>query len=284
MAMSPGNQAITGGTVLRAPAIQSPNYAAGTSGWIIRQDGSAEFNNGIFRGSIEVGPNPGQHFVVNNTTTGDVVDVYNSSNQLVMSIDDNGNVTTFNPSTADSASLFSNGLHWTNTTRPPAGEPRIYGQGDSTNGNVITLATDEAVTGTGFAELQLFDTKANAGGPSSIMAFQRMTNTGTGGLLGTVVQTDGYGTGNYNFVHAGVYSGTVAGGDGHWIFNHGCSFQPVIGILTPWDATAADGIFQYMLWNGPFPNSTQCRVVTRTPSGGVPADGTLVGVHAAFFG
>lgn len=32
--------------------IQSPNYVAGTSGWIVRQDGSAEFNNVIARGSV----------------------------------------------------------------------------------------------------------------------------------------------------------------------------------------------------------------------------------------
>lgn len=92
MAMSPGNQAITGGTVLRSPAIQSPNYVAGVSGWIVRQDGSAEFNSGTFRGSIEVGSLTGQHFWVNNPNTTDVIDVYSSSNQLVFSIDNNGRV------------------------------------------------------------------------------------------------------------------------------------------------------------------------------------------------
>lgn len=35
----------TGGTALRLPAIQSPNFVNGVSGWIIRQDGSAQFNS-----------------------------------------------------------------------------------------------------------------------------------------------------------------------------------------------------------------------------------------------
>lgn len=51
MAMVPENP-VVGGTVLRRAAIQSPNYVAGVSGWIIKQDGSVEFNNGTFRGTI----------------------------------------------------------------------------------------------------------------------------------------------------------------------------------------------------------------------------------------
>jgi hypothetical protein len=43
---------IVGGTVLRTPAIQSPNYVPGVSGWIIRIDGSAEFANLTIRGQF----------------------------------------------------------------------------------------------------------------------------------------------------------------------------------------------------------------------------------------
>jgi hypothetical protein len=54
--MTPGNPAV-GATVLRTPAIQSPNYATGTTGWIVRSDGSAEFNNITIRGAtIEGSP------------------------------------------------------------------------------------------------------------------------------------------------------------------------------------------------------------------------------------
>jgi hypothetical protein len=45
---------ITGGTVLRIPAIQSPNFAANSAGWKIAQDGSAQFNNVTLIGSIVI--------------------------------------------------------------------------------------------------------------------------------------------------------------------------------------------------------------------------------------
>lgn len=46
---------IVGGNVLIRPAIQSPNYSAGISGWAIKRDGSAEFNNLTVRGSFSTG-------------------------------------------------------------------------------------------------------------------------------------------------------------------------------------------------------------------------------------
>lgn len=45
---------IVAGNVLVRNAIQSPNYVAGSMGWIIRRDGSAEFSNAIFRGSVVI--------------------------------------------------------------------------------------------------------------------------------------------------------------------------------------------------------------------------------------
>jgi len=35
--------------------IQSPNFQTGVSGWIVRKDGTVEFNSGVFRGSISIG-------------------------------------------------------------------------------------------------------------------------------------------------------------------------------------------------------------------------------------
>lgn len=51
---------IVGGTALRIPAIQSPNYVPGVSGWIIKIDGSAEFNNLTIRGEFR-----GTNFIIN---------------------------------------------------------------------------------------------------------------------------------------------------------------------------------------------------------------------------
>jgi hypothetical protein len=50
----PGNP-VVGSTVLRRPAIQSPNYVAGSTGWAIFSDGSAEFNGVTLRGNLTVG-------------------------------------------------------------------------------------------------------------------------------------------------------------------------------------------------------------------------------------
>lgn len=46
------NDPFAGGTVLRRPALQSPTYSPGVSGWIISADGSAEFNNLTIRGTF----------------------------------------------------------------------------------------------------------------------------------------------------------------------------------------------------------------------------------------
>ena len=51
---------IVAGTILVIEAIQSPNYTAGSSGWIIRQDGSVEFANAVLRGSVVIAAGPNQ--------------------------------------------------------------------------------------------------------------------------------------------------------------------------------------------------------------------------------
>lgn len=45
---------IVGGTTLLRPAIRSPNYVAGVSGWTINRDGTSEFAGGTFRGAVIV--------------------------------------------------------------------------------------------------------------------------------------------------------------------------------------------------------------------------------------
>jgi len=48
------NPIVAGNTLVRT-AIQSPNFVAGSAGWSINRDGSAEFNNVTVRGSFEAG-------------------------------------------------------------------------------------------------------------------------------------------------------------------------------------------------------------------------------------
>jgi hypothetical protein len=50
--MMPGDP-VVGSTILRRPAVQSPNFTTGVSGWTINADGSAEFNNLTIRGTFD---------------------------------------------------------------------------------------------------------------------------------------------------------------------------------------------------------------------------------------
>lgn len=50
----PFGDPIVAGHILVRDAIQSPNFAAGVSGWQINRDGSAEFNNATIRGDLIV--------------------------------------------------------------------------------------------------------------------------------------------------------------------------------------------------------------------------------------
>jgi hypothetical protein len=68
----PFSNPILGGTALVRPAINSPDYVAGTSGWTINQDGSAEFNDVTVRGELDVvDANPTQEVIVARLT-GDI--------------------------------------------------------------------------------------------------------------------------------------------------------------------------------------------------------------------
>jgi hypothetical protein len=59
--MMPGDP-VVGSTILRRPAIQSPNFVTTVSGWTINADGSAEFDNLSIRGTFA-----GTDFVINSS-------------------------------------------------------------------------------------------------------------------------------------------------------------------------------------------------------------------------
>ena len=46
---------LAAGQILVRPALQSPNYSAGTTGWAVKLDGSAEFNNVTIRSTLQSG-------------------------------------------------------------------------------------------------------------------------------------------------------------------------------------------------------------------------------------
>jgi hypothetical protein len=63
--MTTPGKPITGGVALRLPAIESPNYVPGVSGWAIFQNGTVEFNSGTFRGTVTAGTFEGTDFEIN---------------------------------------------------------------------------------------------------------------------------------------------------------------------------------------------------------------------------
>lgn len=76
------NPVVGGSGILKRPAVQSPNYVAGISGWTVNKDGSAEFNDATFRGTIVI-------------TSGDALFVYNPTpglGNLVLAISSNGGI------------------------------------------------------------------------------------------------------------------------------------------------------------------------------------------------
>jgi hypothetical protein len=64
----PFQNPIVGGTALVRPAINSPNYVAGVSGWAIKRDGSAEFASAVLRGEVDIGPaSPNPRIIITST-------------------------------------------------------------------------------------------------------------------------------------------------------------------------------------------------------------------------
>jgi hypothetical protein len=101
---------VLAGEKLVHTGIRSDNYAAGVSGWRIARDGTVEFNSGTFRGQLTSGTNPGRHVVLNSSTTTDAIDVYDSSNALIFSVNVFGIAKSTNPATAHSSSLQSGNI------------------------------------------------------------------------------------------------------------------------------------------------------------------------------
>lgn len=275
MAMSPGNQAITGGTVLRIPAVQSPNYVAGVSGWIVRSDGSAEFNAGTFRGSIEVGSLSGQHFWVNNPNTTDVIDVYNSSNQLVFSIDKTGRlVSASSVSTAQIVMVAAN-LFFEDSAQSPQIPPQIQGT-LAPNQTSLTVAgglPQNAAVGMNDSFLTFF---------SGITQASTWLFAGQRSFQGAVLQNDQSGGSNTNQIqHLEVYTVTTdAGGTG--TFNHHCGFTPTFGFLVGINGVGANFPYQYAWFANPF-TSTTAKAAFKDNLGAALASTTL-GVMGMFWG
>lgn len=218
----PFNNSVVGGTVLVRNAIQSQNYVAGASGWRIGRDGTAEFNSGTFRGSIEAGSLTGQHFWVNNPGTTDVIDVYDSTNKLIFSIDNTGRVFSYASGASTHYAEFAGAtLFFGDTAQTPQIKPNVQGLATADETDLLLSAglPQNAVGGNQSAIIQL------SAGDAVIAPFIETTQRSVTGMM---LQTDNL---NQNqLMHMASYSGTT-NATGHIIFAHGCAFTPKGGVV-----------------------------------------------------
>jgi len=264
--------------------LQSANFVTGVSGWQIRKDGNVEFNNGTFRGSITSGNPAGNHIIINNTVSGNAVEVYNAANQLVYAIQgigiNAGRAISYVPGTAGTTQDGAYTLNGGYTISKTGASTTLY------TGSVSEVFTDGA-TKDSQMQLQSFD--SNSGDSSFLIlhsAYLGGLPTVEGNernISGSVVQSDQFATNN--LFHAGFYSGVISGAGGAWAIPHGCTFTPKAVSLTSYDVGGTGEAYSFGTWNTPVFTSTICNTFWRhSTTQAALAAGTAVAVYAAFYG
>jgi hypothetical protein len=237
------NQPIAGQYLVR-PALQSPNYVAGSAGWTVNRDGTAELNSVNLRGSLSIGSTGSQHAILANTATGDPIDVYNGAGQLVFSVNKFGVSESHNPSNGISAGLQTGQLEIND------------GAGNNDFTTILLPAATTAAqsaaelnmsppVGTTYT-LQLVGGSDDGSKSPTLLGNER-------GVQGSMVQSDK--TSDGNLLHFGTYTiSTDSGGTG--VFNHGASFTPTRGILVGVNGIGANFFYQYAWFASPFTATT----------------------------
>jgi hypothetical protein len=273
------NEVIGTNGVLIRNWLQSNNYVPGVSGWQITKAGAAEFNNGTFRGSIEVGSLTGQHFIVNNPSTGDVIDIYDSSNRLDFYISSIGKLVSQNAGSSPGLSLAIQGptLSWDDSSVVLAAGPSIGIDSGNSGTQRSGLFMNSGVPYPLSSQLQL-DLISDSGGHLYAMANQR-------GVFGSLIQNDGgaFNNGVNTLFHAGSYVGTTSDAFGDAVIAHGCSFTPKFCVFSTWDYASTAPIWWVTLWGNGM-DATNFRVYIRGGNGNPPPSGTSFGLQAFFIG
>jgi len=269
------NPAIAGQYLVR-PALRSPNYVLGSAGWTVNRDGSAELNSAVIRGSVSIGNPTGQHAILANPATGDALDVYNTSNQLVFSIDQTGRLVS--QSRVSTANIVMNGgsIFFEDTAQNPFLPPQMDGSLSATQTTLQLFGgiPQSAVGGTQDPYIFLTGQTTSAGG---------WINTLQRGVQGAMLQTDGANTSGSNnqLVHLDIYTVTTdSGGTGVW--NHNCPFTPAYGFLIGINGVGANFPYQWAWFANPF-TSTTAKAAFKNNLGAAMASTTL-GVMGIFFG
>lgn len=240
-------------------------------------------NDAIDSLTVPTGATSGERVIIANQANGDAIDIYDTANQLVFSIDGNGRLVSYSTLGTSTAVIVGGGLVFEDTTQNPQIAPRASGSTDPT-GTTLLLdggVPQNAVGGITPAFLSL-NTNTSLGSPW-ISAGQR-------DVQGAVLQTDSTQDPPINnIVHVQTYS-IATDGTGAATFSHNCGFRdatgaasaPVAGFLMGVNGVGATFPYQSAWFASPF-TATTAHAAFKTETGAAIAN-TTVGVFGVFYG
>jgi len=156
---------IVAGTVLVVEQVESQNYVATISGWVIRADGTAEFLSVTIRGTFISGTGTGQHVAINDSNAPNGIAFYTGDA-------DESFPGVVQPQ-ADANSLSVSLISPLSTSGGSSGSALVVASGKSGTNDYITLSTlDLILTGNGIVDLE-------GPGPTRLL----MTTDGSGDYL-----------------------------------------------------------------------------------------------------
>ncbi len=227
---------VLAGEKLIHTGIRSDNYVAGLTGWRIARDGTVEFNSGTFRGQLTSGTDPGKHIVLNSASTGDAIDVYNTSNQLIFSVNALGIAKSTNPATGISSSLQSGQVLIDDGAGNNDSALIMVPAVDTAHQSVLEILCSPPV-GTTYT-LNLIGGSDNGSLGATLVGNERNKQ-------GSMVQSDQRSTGN--LVHTFSGSGTTDV-NGHLVIATGATFAATDGHVMYDQTGRAGGVWCAACW------------------------------------
>lgn len=189
-------------------------------------------NDAVDTLTVPTGATSGERVIIANQANGDAIDIYNTANKLVFSIDGTGRLVSVSSVSTSEIVINAATLFFEDSAQTPQLPPFLEGSltPDQTTLSLTAGVPQNAAGTVAGSAITLFtgDTSAS----EQIQVEQR-------GIVGNLVQIDSVGNAN-QVLHPGVYSGTTDA-SGHLIFNHGCAFTPVGAVFT--GRAPAVGIF-----------------------------------------
>jgi hypothetical protein len=283
--VQPQDATIVGGTVLRIPAIQSPNYVAGVSGWIIEIDGSAEFNNLTIRGQFV-----GTNFVIN-TQGAFFYSGVPANGNLIASIAGTAGTDAHSNAYSAGVEVFFPSAPLQITMNPSTGRLEFFGEAAQASAGSAAYIGYQSPGNT--SQMLLVSGLVNAlcnqarisliSGAAATEAFLQAVQESAAGapgtaITGTLVQNDdATGSATAKFMHAGTYNVTFAAGAG--TLTHGCAFTPTMGLAAGKNTGGtAPGVCQVGT-----PGASTVALFADQPSGAALPNGTYA-INAVFYG